>query len=73
MWKGEGQEREGVERRGADKKGKEESLTLSSRHPLHANPPEQEHAGVVIDMEEGHLVVLLAKYEEELVRGPNDE
>ena len=39
-------------------------LTLSTGDPLDANPPDREHGGVVVDVEERDLVVLLAQNEE---------
>lgn len=36
-------------------------------HPFHANPPQREHGRMVVDMEKGQLVFLLAQYEEERV------
>ena len=41
-------------------------LTLTTSNPLDPNPPEEEHGGMVIDVEERDLVVLLAKDEENL-------
>ena len=41
-------------------------LTLPSCYPFDSNPPEKEHGGMVVDMKEGHLVVLLAHYKENL-------
>ena len=56
-----------------ERRGEEEELTLSSCHPLHANPPEQKHAGMVVDMQECNLFIFLAKYEEKLIsRGERD-
>ena len=42
-------------------------LTLASSHPLDAYPPEEEHRGVVVDVQERHLAVFLAKNEKHLV------
>ena len=42
-------------------------LTQSPCGPLDSNPPQEEHTGVMIDMQEGHLVVFLAQNEEELM------
>ena len=42
-------------------------LTQSPCSPLDSNPPQEEHTGVMIDMQEGHLVVFLAQNEEELM------
>ena len=41
-------------------------LTLSSSDPFDPNPPEKEHGGMVINMEESYLFVLLAKDEKHL-------
>lgn len=43
-------------------------LTLSSRHPLDADPPEREHGAVVVDVQEGHLVELLPQNKEDRVQ-----
>ena len=40
-------------------------LTVSSHKPLGYHPPYHDHGAVVVDMQEGDLVVLLAKFEEE--------
>lgn len=44
------------------------SLTLSTGHPFDPNPPKSEHGGMMVDMKERYLVVLLAKYEENSVK-----
>lgn len=41
-------------------------LTLSTCHPFDTNPPQEEHGGMVIDMEKGNLTVLLAQDKENL-------
>ena len=41
-------------------------LTLPTSNPLDSNPPEEEHGGMVVNMEKSHLAVLLAKDEEDL-------
>lgn len=40
-------------------------LTVAAGYPVHDEPPDVEHAGVVVDMEEGDLVVVLPQDEEE--------
>lgn len=45
-----------------------EPLTLSSCHPLDADPPEREHGAVVVDVQEGNLVELLPQNEEHRVQ-----
>lgn len=45
----------------------EKVLTRTPGHPLHTDPPEEEHGGVVVDVEEGQLVGLLAYDEEKRV------
>lgn len=40
-------------------------LTVAAGYPVHDEPPDVEHAGVVVDVEEGDLVVVLPQYEEE--------
>jgi len=45
-----------------------ESLTLSTSYPLDPNPPKKEHGGMVVDMKECYLVLLLAKDEEDSVK-----
>lgn len=44
------------------------SLTLSTGDPFDANPPEDEHGAVVIDMEEADLVELLPHDEKDCVQ-----
>lgn len=44
-----------------------EELTVSTRHPVHDEPPDVEHGGVMVDMQEGDLVVVLPQDEEESV------
>ena len=41
-------------------------LTLSTSNPLDSDPPQKEHGGMVVDMQERHLAVLLTKNEENL-------
>ena len=43
-------------------------LTLSSSHPLDSDVPDGEHAGVVVHVQEGHLVVFLTQHEENCVQ-----
>lgn len=40
-------------------------LTVAAGYPVHDEPPDVEHAGVVVDVEEGDLVVVLPQNEEE--------
>ena len=40
---------------------------MATRHPVHDEPPDVEHGGVVIDVQEGDLVVVLPQDEEECV------
>lgn len=40
-------------------------LTVAAGYPVHDEPPDVEHAGVVVDVEEGDLVIALPEYEEE--------
>lgn len=40
-------------------------FTWSAGYPFDADPPQRKHGGVVIDVEEGQLFVLLPQYEEE--------
>lgn len=42
-------------------------LTLSTRDPFDADPPEDEHSAVMVDMEEADLVELFPQYEEDCV------
>ena len=44
------------------------TLTLSSGDPLHADPPQDEHGAVVVDVEEADLVELLPQDEEHRVQ-----
>lgn len=44
------------------------SLTLPSRDPFDANPPEDEHGAVMVDMEEADLVELLPQDEKHRVQ-----
>lgn len=44
---------------------------LTSCDPFYSNPPEQKHGGVVVDMEEGHLTLLLSENEENCVKELN--
>ena len=48
------------------------SLTAASCIPPNSYPPQKHHGAVVVDMQEGDLVVLLAKYEEECIEEFND-
>ena len=41
-------------------------LTLSTSNILHPGPPVEDHGAVVIDVQEGQLVVLLPQDEEDL-------
>lgn len=38
---------------------------MAAGYPVHDEPPDVEHAGVVVDVEEGDLVIVLPEYEEE--------
>lgn len=40
-------------------------LTMAAGNPVHHKPPDVEHGGVVVDMEDCYLVVVLAEDEEE--------
>ena len=40
--------------------------TFSSGHELDPDPPERHHAGVVVDVQETQLIVLLAQDKEKL-------
>lgn len=42
-------------------------LTLSSRDPLDANPPEDEHGAVMVDVKEADLVEFLPQDEKDRV------
>lgn len=44
------------------------SLTLSSGDPFDANPPQDEHGAVVVDMEKADLVELLPQDEKDRVQ-----
>lgn len=44
------------------------SLTLSSRDPFDADPPEDEHGAVVVDVKKADLVELLPQDEEDCVQ-----
>lgn len=44
------------------------SLTLSSRDPFDADPPEDEHGAVMVDMEEADLVEFLPQDEKDCVQ-----
>lgn len=46
-------------------------LTHSSCKPLDCNPPYEEHGGMVVDMQEGDLVVLFTQDEEQGVQELN--
>ena len=43
-------------------------LTLAARDPLDADPPQDEHGAVVVDMQEADLVKLLSHDEEHCVQ-----
>ena len=47
-------------------------LTISSHKPFCYHPPYHHHGAVMVDVQEGDLVVLLAKYEEECIEEFND-
>lgn len=55
-------------RAGHHKKMKILSLTLPSRDPFDANPPEDEHGAVMVDVEEADLVELLPQDEKDCVQ-----
>lgn len=38
---------------------------MAAGDPVYDEPPDVEHAGVVVDVQEGNLVVVLPQYEEE--------
>lgn len=38
---------------------------MSTGHPVHDEPPDVRHSGVVVDVQEGDLVVVFAQDEEE--------
>lgn len=38
---------------------------MATGHPVHHEPPDVRHAGVVVDVKEGDLVVVLPQDEEE--------
>lgn len=40
------------------------SLTVSTGHPVHDKPPDVQHSGMVVDVQEGDLVVVFAQDEE---------
>ena len=48
------------------------TLTASSCIPLHSDPPERHHGTVMVDMQEGDLIVLLSQNEEHSVQELND-
>lgn len=54
----------------AVKRGAE--IRVSTRHPVHDEPPDVEHAGVVIHVQERDLVVILPQDEEERVHKLNE-
>lgn len=41
------------------------TLTVSTGHPVHDEPPDVQHGGMVVDVQEGDLVVVFAQDEEE--------
>lgn len=41
------------------------TLTLAAGYPVHDEPPDIRHAGVVVDVEKRDLVIVLSEYEEE--------
>ncbi len=47
-------------------------LTLTSGHPFDANPPDREHCGVVVDVQERHLAVFLLQNKEQRVEEFNE-
>ena len=47
-------------------------LTCSSSIPLDSDPPEEHHGAVMVDMEDGDLVVFLAQDEKECVEKLNN-
>lgn len=49
-----------------------EELTVATRHPVHDEPPDVEHGGVMVDVQEGDLVVVLPQNEEESVHKLNE-
>ena len=40
------------------------TLTVAAGHPIHDEPPDVGHAGVMVDVEEGDLMVVLPQDEE---------
>lgn len=42
------------------------SLTLATSHKFHPSPPVEDHGGVMVDVEEGQLTVLLPQDEKYL-------
>lgn len=44
---------------------------MSTRHPVHDEPPDVEHAGVVVDVQECDLVIVLPQDEKEGVHELN--
>ncbi len=44
------------------------TLTLSASHPLYTDPPQEKHGGMVIDVQESDLLVLLSQNKEYLSR-----
>lgn len=45
-----------------------QTLTLSSGYPFDPDPPQREHGGMVVDVQEGDLVAFLPSYEEHGVK-----
>lgn len=37
---------------------------MAAGHPVHDKPPDVQHAGVVVDVQKGDLVIILSQYEE---------
>lgn len=55
----------GCRRKDPSRPGPQKGLTVAAGDPVHDEPPDVEHAGVVVDVEEGDLVIVLPEYEEE--------
>ncbi len=45
---------------------------MATRHPVHDEPPDVEHGEVMVDVQEGDLVVVLPQNEEESVHKLNE-
>lgn len=45
---------------------------VATRHPVHDEPPDVEHGEVMVDVQEGDLVVVLPQNEEESVHKLNE-